>query len=144
MNLWRKLAEGGGFSLPYLVKLSAPDGSGEIRLINDSIKLEYNGATYYPSQFEYTPADSGEGSFNIEIAESDGIIDLLESYYELNIEVIGVYNGEEVIEIKSFKHKYGEASWDGKELEITLDEDDRLSMTFPALIFNSYNNRGNT
>lgn len=144
MSLWRKLAEGGGYSLPYLVKIAAPDGSGEICLINDSVKLEHGGRTYWPSQFEYTPADSGTGSFSIEIAEHDGIIDLLEGHYELNVEVTGVYNGEEVEEIASWRHRYGEATWDGKELHVELEADDRLEMTFPSLIFNSYNNRGNT
>ena len=144
MNLWRKLSQGGGYSLPYLVKIAAPDGSGAICLINDSISLEHNGETYRPSNFEYTPNDTGEGSFSIEIAETDGIIDLLENYYELNIEVVGVLNGDEVEEIASWKHKWGTATWDGKSLEVALDQDDRLEMTFPALLFNSYNNRGNT
>ena len=144
MNIWKKLSTGGGYSLPYLVKIAAPDGSGEICVINDSIALEWGGKTWQPSNFEYTPADTGEGSFSIEIAETDGIIDLLEGYYELNIEVAGILNGDEVVEIASWKHKHGTATWDGKELEITLDQDDRLEMTFPALIFNSYNNRGNT
>ena len=144
MNLWKKLAQGGGFSLPYLVKIADPDGGNAIYLINDSISLEHGGNTYKPSQFEYTPNDTGEGSFSIEIAETDGIIDLLENYYEMNIEVIGVLNGDEVAEIASWKHKWGTATWDGKSLEVALDQDDRLEMTFPALLFNSYNNRGNT
>ena len=144
MNLWKKLAQGGGYSLPFLVKIAAPDGSGALYLINDNVSLEYNGNTYKPSSFEYTPNDTGEGSFSIEVVEHDTIIDLLENYYELNIEVIGVLNGDEVEEIGSWRHKYGTAVWDGKQLEVTLDQDDRLEMTFPALIFNSYNNRGNT
>ena len=144
MNLWKKLAQGGGFSLPYLVKIADPDGGNAICLINDSVSLEYGGDTYNPSNFEYTPNDTGEGSFSIEVVEHDGIIDLLESYYELNIEVVGVLNGDEVEEIGSWRHKHGTAVWDGKQLEVTLDQDDRLEMTFPALIFNSYNNRGNT
>ena len=144
MNLWKKLAQGGGYSLPYLVKIADPDGENALYLINDSISLSYGGNTYKPSQFEYTPADTGEGTFNIELAEHDGIIDLLENYTELNIEVIGILNGDEVAEIASWKHKYGTATWDGAKLEVELDQDDRLEMTFPALLFNAYNNRGNT
>ena len=144
MNLWKKLANGGGYTLPYLVKIAAPDGSGAMYLVNDNVSHEYGGNTYEPSNFEYTPADTGEGSFNIELAVHDGIIDLLENYYELNIEVVGALIEDEVQEIASWAHKYGTATWDGAKLEVSLDQDDRLSMTFPALLFNSYNNRGNT
>ncbi len=148
MNLWKELQQGGGYTLPFLLKFSSPEGqepaAQPIYLINDNVALTYNGVTYQPSQFSYTPNDSGEGSLSIELAQTDGIIDLLENYYELNIEVIGVYCGNEVQELGNFKHRFGTATWDGKELQMEFEQDDRLTMTFPALIFNSYNNRGNT
>ena len=54
-----------------------------------------------------------------------------------------MFSGEEVEEIGLYKHKYGEGTWDGMKLELKLNKDDRGEMTFPALTFNSYNNRGN-
>lgn len=148
MNLFKALQQGGGYTLPFLLKLSSPAGqepaAEPIYLINDNTPLEYGGVTWQPSQFSYTPNDSGEGSLSIELAQTDGIIDLLESYYELNLELVGVYLDNEVHELGSFKHRFGTATWDGKELQIDFEQDDRLTMTFPALIFNSYNNRGNT
>lgn len=68
---------------------------------------------------------------------------MLEDNYYFRVEVIGIFNGEEVESIGLFKHKYGEATWDGMKLEMKLNKDDRGDMSFLALIFNSYNNRGN-
>jgi DNA-dependent RNA polymerase auxiliary subunit epsilon len=143
MNIYRQLAEGGGYNLPFLVHLSSPDGVVNIYLINDNTDLEYDGVTYSASNFTYSPNMEGESTFNVELVEHDEIIDLLEENEYFNVEVIGVFNGEEVEEIGQFRHKYGEGTWEGAKLEMKLDKDDRGGMTFPALIFNSYNNRGN-
>jgi hypothetical protein len=143
MNIYRQLAEGGGYNLPFLVHLSSPDGVVNIYLINDNTDLEYDGVTYSASNFTYSPNMEGESTLNVELVEHDEIIDLLENNYFLRVEVIGIFNGEEVEEIGQFRHKYGEGTWEGAKLEMKLDKDDRGGMTFPALIFNSYNNRGN-
>jgi hypothetical protein len=144
MNIFRQLSEGGGYNLPYLVNLYSPDGAADFYLINDNQNMEYNGHTYAASNFTYTPSTDGSATFNVELAEHDEIIEILEDNYYFHVDVIGVFNGESVEAISMHRHKYGEATWDGAKLEMKLNKDDRGSMTFPALIFNSYNNRGNS
>ena len=105
--------------------------------------MTYNGHTYSASNFTYSPNTSGDSSLNVELVQHDEIIELLEDCEYFKVEVIGIFNGEEVEEIGQYRHKYGEGTWDGSKLEMKLNKDDRGGMTFPALIFNSYNNRGN-
>ena len=143
MNIYRQLAEGGGYNLPFLVHLSSPDNATHIYLINDNQDMTYNGHTYSASNFTYSPNTSGDSSLNVELVQHDEIIELLEDYEYFKVEVIGIFNGEEVEEIGQYRHKYSEGTWDGAKLEMKLNKDDRGNMTFPALIFNSYNNRGN-
>lgn len=143
MNILRALAEGGGYNLPFLLHLYDPDGAIHIYLINDNVDMEYNGHAYFASTFTYSPNLEGESTLNIELVEHDEIIDLLEDNYYLRVEITGVFNGDEVEPIGQYKHKYGDATWDGKKLELKLEKDDRGEMSFPALTFNSYNNRGN-
>ena len=143
MNIYRRLAEGGGYNLPYLVHLYSPDETTHIYLINDNQDMTYDGHIYAASNFTYQPSTEGEASYNVELVEHDEIIDLLEDCEYFHVDIIGVYNGEEVKPIATHKHKYGEATWGGAKLEMKLGKDDRWGMTFPALIFNSYNNRGN-
>lgn len=143
MNVYKQLTEGGGYNLPFLVRLSNPENTLNIFLINDNQDMTYKGIVYSASSFTYTPNTSGDSSFSVELVEHHAIIDMLEDNYYFKVEVIGVFNGEEVEELGLFKHKYGEATWDGMKLDMKLNKDDRGGMTFPALIFNSYNNRGN-
>lgn len=143
MNVYKQLTEGGGYNLPFLVRLSNPENTLNIFLINDNQDMVYRGIVYSASSFTYTPNTSGDSSFSVELVEHNAIIDMLEDNYYFKVEVIGVFNGEEVEPIGLFKHKYGEATWDGMKLNMKLNKDDRGGMTFPALIFNSYNNRGN-
>lgn len=143
MNVYKELAEGGGYNLPYLLHLFDPTETTHIYLINDNADFEYNGVTYAASNFTYKPNIEGESQLSVEIVEHDEIIDLLENNYFFNAEIIGIFNGETVEEIGQYRHKYGEGTWDGAKLEIKLSKDDRGEMTFPALTFNSYNNRGN-
>ena len=143
MNIYRQLAEGGGYNLPFLVHLFSPDGATHIYLINDNQDMTYGGQVYSASNFTFTPNTSGDSTLSVEIVEHDEIIDLLEENDSFNVKVIGVFNGEEVEAIGQYKHKYGEGTWDGAKLELKLNKDDRGDMTFPALIFTSYNNRGN-
>lgn len=144
MNIYRALAEGGGFNLPFLLHLYDPNETTHIYLINDNADFFYNGVTYSASSFTYSPNRDGDSSLSVEIVEHDEIIDLLENNYYLRVEVVGIFNGEEVETMGHFRHKYGDATWDGKKLDLKLEKDDRGEMSFPALTFNSYNNRGNS
>ena len=143
MNIYKQLVEGGGYNLPFLVHISNPENTLHIFLINDNQNMNYKGRTYSASNFTYSPSTNGEGTFSVELVEHNEIIDILEDNYYFKVEVIGIFNGENVEAIGLFKHKYREATWDGMRLEMKLNKDDRGDMTFPALIFNSYNNRGN-
>lgn len=143
MNVYRQLAEGGGYNLPYLVHLYSADGARHLYLINDNKDMAYGGQTYAASSFTYTPNPDGDSTLSIELAEHDGIIDMLEEETALRFDFVGVFNGDEVQDMGSFRHRHGTAEWDGAKLEMKLSKDDRGGMTFPALIFNSYNNRGN-
>lgn len=143
MNVYKQLAEGGGYNLPFLVRLSNPENTLNIFLINDNQDMTYDGQVYSASSFSYRPNTSGDSSFSVELVEHNAIIDMLEDNYYFKVQVIGIFNGEEVEPIGLFKHKFGEATWDGMKLDMKLSKDDRGGMTFPALIFNSYNNRGN-
>ncbi|MBR1713485.1 MAG: hypothetical protein IJ717_00875 [Treponema sp.] len=142
MNIYKKLIEGGGYSLPFLVHLSSASGKN-IYLVNNIDDIDYDGHRYKAASFSYTPSDTGDSSFSVEIAEHDEIIDILEDERAFNVEVTGIFNGEEVEEISAYRHSSGEGTWDGAKLEMKLNKDERGTMTFPALIFNSYNNRGN-
>lgn len=143
MNIYRQLAEGGGYNLPFLVHLYSSDNTTHIYLINDNQDMTHGGHTYAASNFTYSPNKNGDSTFNVGIVEHDEIIDLLEENEYFNVQVTGIFNGEKVEAIGQYKHKYGEATWSGAKLEMKLNKDDRGGMTFPALIFNSYNNRGN-
>lgn len=143
MNIYRQLAEGGGYNLPFLVHLSSPDNATHIYLINDNQDMPFGGHTYAASNFTYTPNENGDSTLDIELVGHDDIIDILEENEHFNIEVIGIFNGEEVEAIEQHKHKDGEVTWSAVKSEMKLNKDDRGEMTFPALIFNSYNNKGN-
>ena len=94
MNIYRQLAEGGGYNLPFLVHLSSPDNATHIYLINDNQDMTYNGHTYSASNFTYSPNTSGDSSLNVELVQHDEIIELLEDYEYFQVEEIGIFNGE--------------------------------------------------
>lgn len=96
MNVYKALAEGGGFNLPFLIHLYDPDGNTNIYLINDNADMEYNGQIYAASNFTYTPNRDGDSTLSVEIVEHDEIIDLLENNYYLRVEIIGIFNGDEI------------------------------------------------
>ncbi|WP_147613006.1 hypothetical protein [Treponema pectinovorum] len=142
MNLYKQLVEGGGYNLPFLVHIY--DKNNHIYLINDNKDKQYKGQIYASSSFSYSPARESDSSFSIEIVEHSEIIEILENNESLNFEFIGIFNGEEVLTLGNYFHRYGTAEWSGGELQIKLSKDERGGMTFPALIFNSFNNRGNS
>ena len=145
-GIFKKLVNGGGYNLPYLLHLYTADGATNIYLINDTQNRVYDSITFYASNFKYTPNPDGESSLEVELVNAgNAIIDLFEDNYNFRVEIVGTMleNGTVQV-IKAYKHKHGSATWEGKSAKITFDKDDRLGMTFPALIFNSYNNRGNS
>lgn len=144
MNIYKQLAEGGGYNLPYLLHIFDVQNKVSIRLINDTRAMEYKGARYEAAAFKYVPSQEGNGTLSIGVQAHENLIDLVEENYALRVEVVGVFNGESVEEIGFYKHRYGQASWDGARLELKMNKDDRGNMTFPALLFSTYNNRGNS
>lgn len=144
MGVYKSLSQGGGFTLPTLVKLTSESGDDAVYLINDNEDLTYEGITYKASNFSYTPSDNSESTLEVEIVESDKIIDILENSYHFQAEFTEIFYDGEIEAFSTRKHYYGEATWDGLKLELSIERDDRWDMTFPALIFNNYNNRGNT
>lgn len=144
MNLFKGLAEGGAYNLPVLIHLYTDDT--DIYLINDNVDMEYDGNVYSASTFSFKQSATGDATIQVELVNHDEIIDLFENNQSFNTEIVGVYNSgnDEVESFSLYRFKYGQAVWTGKSAQIKLDKDDRLDMTFPALIFNSYNNRGNT
>ena len=147
-SIFNKLTRSGGYSLPYLIRLHDADNTADYYFINDNRSLEYDGHTYVASTFEYTPNSSlqgADGGGRLEIQVVDNlIIEALETFSTLYLEAVGVLleNGT-VQEIKTHSHKYGQAVWQEQTLTYTFEADDRMGMTFPALIFSTYNNRGN-
>lgn len=143
----------GGYSLPFLIKLYDINNTEELYFINDVQDRVYETKTYKAATFEYFPGKDetgfgGGGTLNIAVTELDPelnkIIDLIETYRVICLDVVGCLLEDGTInEIKSFTHDYGTIDWDGKSAQFRFERDDRLDMTFPALVFSHYNNRGN-
>lgn len=137
----------GGYSVPWLIRLHDDDNTESLYFINDTQARTYGGNTYIASTFEYTPdADdqgfNGGGTLDITVIDNT-IIDILETYKSVSLDVTGVLLKDgTVTEIKEFVNQYGSVTWTAKKASFTFDRDDRLDMTFPALVFNTYNNRG--
>ena len=144
MNVYKQLSEGGAYNLPYLLHIFDGKEQTHIYLINDNKPMTYKGKRYESASFSYMPSSEGDGTLTIGIHTHESLIDLVETNNYLKVEVIGIFNGEAVQEIGQYKHKYGNATWNGVKLELRMNKDDRGNMTFPALIFNTYNNRGNS
>lgn len=144
VEVYEALSNGGGYSLPYLLTIKNEDESIELNLINDNKDFVYNGIVFKSSAFNYSPSFDGDSSLEIEIVQSDYLIDIIEGSYTLNVTLVGILSEDnEVYEFATNKHHFGEGTWDGSSLKLSLKKDDRLDMTFPACVFNNYNNRGN-
>jgi hypothetical protein len=141
MSVLKELIEGGGYTFPFLLHIY--DDTIDLYMINDNTDIVYNGITYTAASFTYTPADDGGASFETSLCNNPFLHNMIERDRTLNVELIAAYNKGEVIALGTYKHKYGVATWDENTLSIKLSADDRGNMTFPALIYNNYNNRGN-
>ena len=140
MGVFKELTEGGLFNLPFLLHIY--DDSTDLYIINDNENLIYNGHTFEAASFDYTPSTNGGATLGCDIFDKPELLNYINRNRRFNCDLIGVYRGGEVVQLETYRHNYGEATWDGVKFEIRLDGDDRGSMTFPALIYNSYNNRG--
>lgn len=148
-NFLKMCRSSGGYSLPWLVTLTG--GATVLRYINDQDDLSYGGNTYRASTFGYSPnpGDTGfDGGGSLDIAAADAnevesIIALIESNTSISLDVTGILLDDGTVsEIKAFGHEHGTVRWNGRTASFSFEPDDRLSMTFPALIFSHYNNRG--
>lgn len=150
-NFERMCRRSGGYSLPWLLTLS--NSSTTIYLVNDTQSRVYGGHTYVASTFDYTPNPqenglSGGGTLDIAAADAgdaNGIIALVQNATSagIDLEVVGVVLEDDTIsEVKTFAHSYGTVRLNGRDASFTFERDDRLGMSFPALVFSHYNNRG--
>ena len=140
MGVFKELTEGGLFNLPFLLHIY--DDDTHIYIINDNVNLTYGGHTFAAATFDYTPSTNGDATLDCELFNKPELLNYLHKNRQFNCDLVGVYKGGEVVTLETYRHKYGDATWDGVKFEIKLNGDDRGNMTFPALIYNSYNNRG--
>ena len=140
MGVFKELTEGGLFNLPFLLHIY--DDSTDLYIINDNENLIYKEHTFEAASFNYTPSTNGGATLECDIFDKPELLNYINRNRIFKCELIGVYRGGEVVQLETYRHNYGDATWDGVKFEIRLDGDDRSSMTFPALIYNSYNNRG--
>ena len=140
MGVYKELTESGKFTLPFLLHIY--DATTDIYLINDTSDLIYDGHTYKAAAFEYSPGTNGTAKLEASFFDSPELSNIVNRSRVFNCDLIGAYKGGEVVELSTYKHQYGEATWEEDKITINLNADDRGDMTFPALIYNSYNNRG--
>lgn len=145
----------GTYSLPYLIHLSGTykrNGAVQtidMRFINDVKSCTYGGHNYKAEAFNYTPNASefgltGGGSLEISVVGNQ-VINLVELCSNITLEVVGcMMKSGTITELKHFVHKNGTIKVDRNVATFTFKRDERLDMTFPALIWNSQNNRGNS
>ncbi len=145
-NFEKMCRRSGAYNLPWLIKLTG--GTTNLFFVNDVINIIYNGNTYVASTFNYAPNKmesgfSGGGTLDISVIDNT-VINLVEINPSVKMEVVGVLSDDSgVSEVKKYNHSYGTISGNRLKITFKFEKDDRLSMTFPALIFNHYNNRGN-
>lgn len=135
----------GGFSLPFLITIT--DGETTLNYVNARNSVELDGTTYEPEVFQFSANADTLGFFGggtLEIARTYDVVSILEKNDSVTITVKGILYDGEAVELKGYTSKYCKATFSKSTVKITLEEDDRLSMTFPATIFNSANNSGNS
>ena len=140
MGVFKELTEGGLFSLPFLLHIY--DDDTHIYLISDNENLTYSGHTFIASAFQYSPSTNGDATLECSLFDKPALLNYINSNRSFKCDLIGVYKGGEVVQLETYRHQYGDATWDGVQFQIKLNGDDRGNMTFPALIYNGYNNRG--
>lgn len=147
MSIEKLAQRNGAYSLPFLIEIKNHDETEGIRLANDTKNIEFENKIYLASTFTFSPSDAilgfdGGGRLSITVVDNN-LIELIESNTNLKINVVGVILDDEVTPIQIFRSLYCTVRWNGISADFEFEKDDRLEMTFPALIFNHYNNRGN-
>lgn len=147
-DIYSALSHGGRFSLPYLFKIE--QGENTLRLVGNTEAVEYDGDTYLPSNLSYTPPSSNGGVLKGGGLTATMIGNSLPEIFRkaddlMRIQVVGaIANDGTVSPVRIFRHRYGSVTVSNDmEMSIAFDGDDRMSMTFPAAIFDADNNRGN-
>ena len=145
----RLIAQCGAYALPFLVHLYDAGGNINIYAVNNTQDVAFKGNTYKAASFAYTPNEAvlgmdGGGKLEIAVAESTLLVDLVETYSNIYLDVTGVMATDGyVYELRAYKHRHGSINGNRTSITFTFEADDRLQMTFPALIWNNQNNRGN-
>lgn len=134
-------SKNGAYSLPYLITLT--DGTTTLNYVNSAHDITYDDTVYKSEVFQFTPnaySYGFSGGGTLEIARTFDIVSLLENNDTITIKIVGVvYNGE-VSALSNFESDYCTATFSKSTVKIAMEKDDRLSMTFPATVFNSANN----
>lgn len=137
----------GDYKLAWLITLSDPDDTTILRVVNNNEDVTYGGHTYSASTFNYLPGEAihgmdGGGTLDIVVTDN-AVIDIIEAYRSVKLEVVGVLVDSTVSEVQGFSHAWGSVSWDGKKASFTFEKEEKLSMTFPAILLDPSVNRGN-
>ncbi len=137
-------SKSGGFSLPVLVSIT--DGETELCYVNSRDDVEMGGKTYRAEVFQFSASADVLGFFGggtLEIARTFDVVSILERNDTVTISIKGIlYNGE-AVELYGYTSRYCRAVFSKSTVKITLEKDDRLSLTFPATVFTAANNPGN-
>jgi hypothetical protein len=145
-NFERMCRRSGSYSLPWLIKLN--NGISSLYLINDNTGIEYLGNTYIPCALSYIPNMSTHGMTGggtLEVATDSSLNSFVQLATGLSMEAIGILLSDGTIApIKTYNHFNGIARTNGRKASFVFEQDSRLDMTFPALIFSHYNMRGAT
>ena len=137
----------GGYKLAWLITLSDPDDTTTLRVVNNNADVVFGGNTYTASTFNYLPGEAvhgmdGGGTLDIVVTDN-AVIDIIETYRSVKLEVVGVLVDSSVSEVQGFSHTWGSVSWDGKKASFTFEKDEKLTMTFPSILLDPSINRGN-
>ncbi len=135
-------SKNGAYSLPYLITLT--DGTTTLNYVNSAYDITYNDTVYKSEVFQFTPnaySYGFNGGGTLEIARTfDRVVSLLEKNNTVKVKIIGVVYNDEVTPLVNFESDYCTATFSKSTVKLALEKDDRLSMTFPATVFNSANN----
>jgi len=140
----------GSYSLPFLIKLSNSAGTTILRRAGNTEDVVYGGNTYAATALEYKPAAEVQGfdggaTLSIYCGKDDTVIDLIENAADKKVllEVVAAINDDGTISpVRVFLHTTGSVEWDKTKATFTYEKDERLSMTFPAIVITSLNARG--
>lgn len=135
----------GGYKLAWLIQLTGPGPF--LRVVNNNEDVSFGGRTYSAATFNYTPGESvhgmdGGGTLDIAVTDNS-VIDMIELYRSVKLDVVGVLVDSTVTEIQGFSHTWGSVSWDGRKASFTFEKDEKLTMTFPSILLDPSINRGN-